>query len=108
MSAGDSARGENAPGTVRRIGFGAANVTLESVDRLSTSGSWGVELLEAVLELEDLGAGSAEESGCLDEVVFLMNLPDESLGWAFEDEAFDDLDIKLVTKGDHEVNVSRN
>ena len=93
VSAGDSARGENAPGTVRRVGFGAANVTEESVDRLSTNGSRGVELLEADLELEDLGAGLAEESGCLDEVAFVVNLPDESLGWDFDDEAFDDLDI---------------
>ena len=86
MSAGDSARGENAPGTVRRVGFGAANVTEVSVEELSTEGLRGVELSEVALdlELEDLGAGSAVESGGLDEEVFLRNLPDESLGWAFD------------------------
>ena len=87
MSAGDSARGENAPGTVRRVGLGAANVTEVSVEELSTEGSRDVELSEVALdlELEDLEAGSATGSGCLDEGAFLMNLPDESLGWAFEE-----------------------
>ena len=95
VSAGDSASGENAPGTVRRVGFGAANVTEESEGEFVVEESRDVELLEAALDLEvdDLGAGLAEESGCLDEVAFVVNLPDESLGWDFDDEAFDDLDI---------------
>ena len=86
VSAGDSARGENAPGTVRRIGLGAANVTEVSVEELSAERSRDVELSEVALdlELEDLGAGSATGSGCLEAGAFLMNLLDESLGWAFD------------------------
>ena len=71
---------------MRRVGFGAANVTEVSAEELSAEASRSVVLLAVALdfELDDLGAGSGVESGCLDEGAFLMNLPDESLGWAFD------------------------
>ena len=71
---------------MRRVGFGAANVTEVSAEVLSAETSRSVVLLVVALdfELDDLGAGSEVESGCLDEGAFLMNLPDESLGWAFD------------------------
>ena len=110
VSAGDSASGENAPGTVRRVGFGAANVTEESEGEFVVEESRDVELLEAALDLEvdDLGADSGIVSDCLDGGAFLTNLPDESLGWDFDEDAFDCLDMQLATNGDREVNRSRS